>query len=293
VQLHYLDWQRVGPAIVLIHGLGDNPYVFEDLAASLADRFRIVAYSRRGHGRSEIRAPYDTGTLTEDLRSLMDELRIAEAHLVGWSMGGNEATAMAATYPNRVRKLVYFDGGFDYADPAFAQAFRGMPPILLETPVGAMASFEAYRAFKEATEYTSLDDMGRVERYLREVVTTDLDGTLRLSMAPALEQELLASLACNPRREYEKLRLPVLALYASSIFDPHTPDIARRNAASLWESTHWRPFREASINRLERELKGARIVEVEGTHNSFFLTSRDRVIELLTRFLGQADSATR
>jgi pimeloyl-ACP methyl ester carboxylesterase len=55
---------------------------------------------------SEAKVPYDTATLTEDLRGLMDRLGIAKAHLAGWSMGGNEITAMAGTRPERVNRIV-------------------------------------------------------------------------------------------------------------------------------------------------------------------------------------------
>jgi pimeloyl-ACP methyl ester carboxylesterase len=67
VRLNYLDWGGSGPALMLIHGGGDNPQIFDDLAPAFTDRFRVVAYARRGHGQSEAKGPYDTATLTEDL----------------------------------------------------------------------------------------------------------------------------------------------------------------------------------------------------------------------------------
>lgn len=126
ITLEYLDWGGAGEVLILLHGSGDNPHVFDDLAPAFIDRFRVIAYARRGHGRSEARPPYDTATLTEDLRGLMDALRIPKASLAGWSLGGNEITAMAGSYPERVDKLVYLDGGYDWADPRLQ---RGIPCI--------------------------------------------------------------------------------------------------------------------------------------------------------------------
>src|ERR1700730_16949736 len=51
VRLNYLDWGGSGPALILVHGLGDNPHHFDDLALAFTDRFRVVAYARRGHGQ--------------------------------------------------------------------------------------------------------------------------------------------------------------------------------------------------------------------------------------------------
>jgi pimeloyl-ACP methyl ester carboxylesterase len=83
VRLQYLDWGGSGPALILIHGGLDNPHMFDDLAPAFTDRFRVIAYARRGCGRSETKEPYDIGTLTEDLRGLMDGLGIGKAHLAG------------------------------------------------------------------------------------------------------------------------------------------------------------------------------------------------------------------
>ena len=112
----------------MIHGLGDDPHVFDDLAARLRDKFHVVAYARRGHGRSSAppEGPYDLDTLVEDLRQFMDRRGIARASLLGWSMGGNEITAFAGRYPARVDKLVYLESAYDWSDPTFLAAF-GQP----------------------------------------------------------------------------------------------------------------------------------------------------------------------
>jgi alpha-beta hydrolase superfamily lysophospholipase len=68
--LNYLDWGGDGPALVMIHGIGDDPHIFDDLASRLHDRFRIIAYARRSHGLSDAPpgALYDAATLVDDFR---------------------------------------------------------------------------------------------------------------------------------------------------------------------------------------------------------------------------------
>src|SRR5262249_51072817 len=82
--ISYLDWGGTGEPLVYIHGLGDSPHSFDDLAPALTDRVRVIAYSRRAHGQSAQNVPFDNGTLTEDLHQLLDSLKIARANLAGW-----------------------------------------------------------------------------------------------------------------------------------------------------------------------------------------------------------------
>src|SRR5258708_9395095 len=146
IRLHYLDWGGLGPVLILIHGGLDNEHIFDDLALASTDHCRLIAYDLRGHGRSAAKAPFDTTTRTEDLRGLMDSLRIAKAHLAGWSLGGNDITAMAGTHPERVDRIVYLEGAYDWDSPAFADALKSLPTEFLAPPI-AMTSLDAYREY--------------------------------------------------------------------------------------------------------------------------------------------------
>ncbi len=285
IRLECLDWGGRGPALILIHGLGDNPHVFDDLAGAFTDRFHVIAYARRGHGRSDTKGPYDTATLTEDLRGLMDALGIPKAHLVGWSMGGNEITLMAVKYPTRVARLVYLDAGYDWSDPDFEAAHKAVPTSLLAMPAGAMASLDAYRRYEKTVEFSALDDMGRVEAYLRAGVDIQADGRVKPRMSQAVEDALFASLWANARLDYSAVHSPAMAFYAATTFDPHVPDARRGADALAWEQRYMSPFREKSIERIQRELQNVRIVRVAGTHGSFFLTSRTPVVRAMRHFL--------
>lgn len=146
IKLNYLDWGGDGPPLVMIHGIGDDPHIFDDLASLLHDRFRIIAYARRGHGLSDSVEPYDATTLIEDLRQLVDSLGIQRMSLLGHSMGGDEITAFAGLYPERVEKLVYVEGGYDWSDPAFFKAFGEI--LAVNSPGAAdMQSLDAFRAW--------------------------------------------------------------------------------------------------------------------------------------------------
>eukprot|EP01037_Dinobryon_pediforme_P009345 gene9345-9426_t len=91
VKLFYNDWGH-GPAVVLIHGWPLNGDMWEYQARILAQQgFRVIAYDRRGFGRSDQPwTGYDYDTLADDLHAIITTLDLTAVSLVGFSMGGGE-----------------------------------------------------------------------------------------------------------------------------------------------------------------------------------------------------------
>lgn len=99
-----------GNPIILIHGYTDSSRSWSLLAgplrAALPGR-RIIAVELRGHGISD--APeccYGPDNLAHDVKGAMDGLGIAKADLIGHSLGSITAAEMAASYPDRVNRVV-------------------------------------------------------------------------------------------------------------------------------------------------------------------------------------------
>lgn len=284
IRVHYLDWGGSGPVLILIHGYADNPYIFEDLAPAFTDRFRVIAYARRGHGESDAKAPYDTATLTEDLRGLMDGLGIAKADLAGWSMGGNEITMMAGTHPERVGRIVYLDAAYDWGDPAFGAAVKATPPIFMTPPASAMKSLDAYRAYVRQVWYPAVSDPKLFDDYVRDLVVIQPDGTVRTKMSDSVLQALSTTLVTD-RRDYTKVHVPALAIFTTTMLNVHNGDPAQLAENLAWEEKYMTPFRAASIERVRQELPNVEIVNVLGTHADFVFTSREQVVAVIRRFL--------
>ncbi|MBC8064941.1 MAG: alpha/beta hydrolase [Chlorobia bacterium] len=119
VRLHYLDWGGKGPTLLFISGTGDDAHAFDDFAPRFKDRFRVLALTRRGYGRSDKpTSGYDIPNLAEDVRGFLDAMKISRVSLVGHSAGGDELSRFAVSYPNWVDKLVYLDAGYDRSDIA-------------------------------------------------------------------------------------------------------------------------------------------------------------------------------
>lgn len=93
-----------GPALVFLHAGVADKRMWRDQMAAFADRFRVVAYDRRGFG--ETRYQPEVFSHMKDLRAVLDELAIEQANLVGCSQGGRFAVDFTLAYPKRVAKLV-------------------------------------------------------------------------------------------------------------------------------------------------------------------------------------------
>jgi non-heme chloroperoxidase len=121
IDLYYED-QGSGKTVVLIHGWPLSGASWEkQTAALLAAGYRVIAYDRRGFGRSsQPSTGYDYDTFAGDLQKLVTKLDLREFALVGFSMGGGEVARYLGTYGSeRVTQAVFI---------------ASVPPFLLKTP---------------------------------------------------------------------------------------------------------------------------------------------------------------
>lgn len=119
--IHHVELGQ-GPPVVLLHGLAGSHRWFGPVLSPLAERFRVLALDLPGHGRSDKPdAPYSIPWLTGKVLRFLDAKGIERASLVGNSLGGQVALAIAAGQPARVERLVL-------AAPAGLTAW---PPVLM------------------------------------------------------------------------------------------------------------------------------------------------------------------
>src|SRR5438034_10906376 len=99
-----------GPAVVLIHGFGFTGDMWAPMAAELARDHRVVVPDLRGMGLSSHPAGgYDKKTQAADIRSVLTQLGIDHAAIVGHDIGATVAYAYAARYPDKTDRLVVMD----------------------------------------------------------------------------------------------------------------------------------------------------------------------------------------
>ena len=96
-----------GKPLLLIHGYGAGMWVWEKQIDFLSQSYRVYALDLIGHGYSDRpKIPYTPEAYIHFLRDFMDGIGIEKAILIGNSMGGGIAWAMAALFPERVEKLI-------------------------------------------------------------------------------------------------------------------------------------------------------------------------------------------
>ena len=117
-----------GPALLLIHGVGDNSATWETVHAKLAQRFTVIAPDLLGHGESDKpRADYSLAAFANGMRDLLAVLGIDRVTVVGHSLGGGVAAQFAYQYPHLVERIVLVSSGGVTNDVSFALRLAALP----------------------------------------------------------------------------------------------------------------------------------------------------------------------
>lgn len=130
-----LDWEEAGdgPPVLVLHGLFGSRSNWRGIARELARTHRVILPDLRNHGASPWDDTMDYPSMAADLTRLMDSLDVAGPTVIGHSMGGKAAMAVALAAPGRVGRLIVVDvAPVRYPDrmSAFVEAMRSIDPAL-------------------------------------------------------------------------------------------------------------------------------------------------------------------
>ena len=120
-----------GPALVMLHGLYGSASNWRSLGRSFEASHRVLLPDLRNHGDSPADPDMDYRAMAADVRALLDREGIDRASLVGHSMGGKVAMALALSAAPRIARLLVVDiapRAYDHADEhgAIIEALRGV-----------------------------------------------------------------------------------------------------------------------------------------------------------------------
>lgn len=230
--LHYVEW---GPAeakpVVLLHGITGHARVWDHLARSLQDRYRVLALDQRGHGDSEAPADadYRIAVMVEDLAGFAAAVGLERFSLVGHSMGGRIAIAYAAGHPERVERLVIVDIGPDISP----EGLKRVRDMMASAP-------EAIPSEDWAVEYVRrlnpLYDPAELRHRVRHGLRRLPDGTLTWKYSRGL-RDMMREGRRDPVDLWEPLRripCPTLVIRGSES-DILSPEVAKKMTEALRE----------------------------------------------------------
>jgi pimeloyl-ACP methyl ester carboxylesterase len=291
VQLEVLDWGGAGPALVLLAGLGDTAHVFDDFAPMLTARHRVLAVTRRGHGRSAAPATgYGFARLAEDVARVIEATGVEKPIVIGHSFAGEELHVLGARYAGRIAGVVYIDAAFNRGDDsdngAYDAAARALPAAPGPEPRDK-ASFLALRSFLEQTQRTKFPEAHLRARYL-----ANPDGTVGRMWAPDLpiRQEMSKAMqAAHGAYQPERIHAPALAIYAvpKSAADrmrpwyPADDPTLRARVETLYGLERARVANH--IKWFEAFAARGRVAEISGAHHLFVSNPRE-VIQQIDAF---------
>jgi 3-oxoadipate enol-lactonase len=95
------------PALLMLNSLGTSFEMWDDQAEALSERYELIRFDARGHGKSTLgsREELTMEQLAGDALAILDACGVARAHLCGLSIGGMIAMQIATQWPDRVLKI--------------------------------------------------------------------------------------------------------------------------------------------------------------------------------------------
>lgn len=103
----YYEQQGSGKPLILSHGWLDDCSIWHRQAGFLANGHMVINFDLRGHGQSDKpQKDYSIAALADDLHMLIEELKLQDVTLIGFSLGGEAAMVCALKYPEKISRLV-------------------------------------------------------------------------------------------------------------------------------------------------------------------------------------------
>ena len=289
IRLHYLDWGGTGPKLIFLTGMGSSAYIFNKFAPRFTDKFRVLALTRRGHGDSDYpETGYDANTLVEDIRQFMDCLQVEKASLAGHSLAGVELTHFAATYPERVDKLIYLDALDDRRRDQAIQAQNPLNTVEVKQEESAPPrTFEEYIAGvkREVPEFAAIwSDLWDEE--LSHNVKVNEDGVYVDRMPAFVEEAIVENLIKGYAPKRVEAQIPTLCFCGQrqrQLTDEYTAEQKAAYEDFIHEVRD--PYFKSIIADFQSRFPQAKIVVIPGGHHYCFIAQEQQVYEEMRKFL--------
>jgi len=236
-----IDGPEGAPWLVLSNSLATTLAMWDEQAAALTSKHRVLRYDQRGHGATDAPAGrYAFDTLVADAVRLMDAIGVGKAWFGGLSMGGATALGLAQQHPDRVNGIMICDHACK-STPASSQQWEERIAVAQKQGMEALVEATVARWFPPETLAKKPAYVDKVRAMIR---ATPVDGFIGCAAA-------LADHDYNSK--LETVTCPVLFMVGEK--DGVTP---------------------AAMKDMHARLKGSRYVELAGAGH---ISNMDRPAE--------------
>jgi pimeloyl-ACP methyl ester carboxylesterase len=162
VKLYFEDGGS-GIPIVFVHEFAGDHRAWEPQVRFFARRYRCVTYDARGYPPSDVPADgerYSQDRARDDIRAVLDALKIDKAHVVGLSMGGFATLHFGFTYPQRARSLVVAGCGYGAAPEKRTQFAQEAEAAASTFEAGMAKAAESYALGPTRVQFQNKDPRG-------------------------------------------------------------------------------------------------------------------------------------
>lgn len=243
------------PVLVLVHGLGLTRATWDAFVPAFAAHYRVLSYDLPGHGESDLPQKVPSlSVLADHLLALLDELQIARATIIGFSLGGMINRRFAIDHPSRVAGLVILNSPHERTP----EAQRLVEDRAAQTGEGGPAA--------------TIDST--LERWFTARFRQD---------APDVVAKIRAGVLANDAGNYTRHR-QVLAQGVVELIRP-APPITTPTLVMTCE--HDSGSTPAMAHAIASEINGAETVIVPGLQHLGLIERPDLFIQPILRFLGR------
>lgn len=263
-----------GPAVLLLHGIGDNSLAWEPLFQQLSEKFTVVAPDFLGHGFSDRpRADYSVPSFANGMRDLLTYLDIERVTVVGHSLGGGVAGQFAYQYPELVERLVLVGTGGVTRD--VNPVLRALTLPFSEYVLGAVSIPGVFPAFSVAA------------RTLKNVVPTALfsDNNEIVRVLERMPEKGSAEVFARTLRSAVDWRGQVVTMLDRCYLSAGIPTLI------VWGSDD-QVIPVAHAHMLHSAMPGSQMVIFDGAGHFPFRDDPDRFLDLFFTFVASTNPAT-
>ena len=260
--LHVRDVGGEGRPVVLVHGWPLSSESWSEQIPALKDAgYRVVAYDRRGFGKSDPGDSYDYDALADDLHNVLSDLDLSDVTLVGFSMGGGEVARYISRHgQDRLHSVV------------FAAA---VPPFLLQSddnPDGPL------------TEDAAEQMRGGIEEdrdaFFEDFTAQFFSAGDELKVSDEQRQEAVA--LC--KQSNEEAALGCMRAFGTTDFRGDLADVSVPTLVIHGDSDGIVPL-EGSGQRTHETIEGSELVVIEGAPHGVNVSHAEEFNKALLAFL--------